>query len=532
MIKPPAGKQATGETANTASVLIVDDEELVRNLLVEALGMEGYQVDTALNGLEALDRLGDQSYDAIITDLAMPKMNGLELIRETNESYPDIPKIIITGAGTLENAIEAVRLGAYDYVKKPLNLGELSLLLNRAIGNRKLVLANREFQVQLEQSNQRLEQRVKERTRELKKSEEKFRGLFENANDAILVVNRRGRFRNCNQSARTMLGYTEDELMEMSLSDTIADYETIWPAIERQLLNRGSVSGLEHQMIRRGGDLIFVENSSTTRLSDKDSVVGYQMFLRDVTIRKHAETEIQRKKEQLERMNRLKDEFIAHLSHELLTPLVPLKGYFSIIRQNIDSPEIITSSVDAAQKDAGRLQRLLENLIDLSQYISGSAILKQLPLEINDPVRRAVEEIRDKAVQKEISIDLELAENLPPVFADQRKIQQIVLNLLSNAVKFTEIKGHIIVKTEQDTKDVLIKVIDSGIGICGEEVPHIFESFYQEDGSTRRKRGGIGIGLAMVKRLVELHCGQVQVHSESGKGSEFTVSLPLDPDPS
>ncbi len=392
---PPDSCDLSAEDLSDIRILLVDDDEMIRQLLHDALTMEGYQATTVQSGEEALQVLQTSTVDVIITDLSMPGMNGLELIRRTNVDHPDVPKIIITGAGTIENAIEAIRIGAYDYIRKPLNLGELWIVLNRAVKNRQLLQSNQEYQRQLQESNQRLEQRVKERTEELMRS------------------------------------------------------------------------------------------------------------------------------------MRLKDNFLSHLSHEILTPLAPLKGYLSIMRQNLDDREAVEESLAAAGKEAARLQNLLEGLIDLSHLVTGEAEVMQMPTDLNECIERAVAVEREGAAKKDLTLSLDLAPDLPRFLADPAKIDQIVANLLTNAIKFSEDGGSVTLTSSRQGSQVCLQVSDSGIGIPLEEQPRIFEAFHQIDGSTRRKHGGIGIGLSLVKQLVELHRGTIELESKAGKGSIFSVRIPL-----
>lgn len=392
---PPGTCDLTDEERSETRVLVVDDDPMIRQLLEEALIMEGFQASTEPGGKEALEALSGGSFDVVITDLSMPGMNGLELIRLTNEGHPHVPKIIITGAGTMEDAIEAIRIGAYDYIRKPLNLGELWVVLGRAVRNRRLVLSNQEFQRQLQESNQRLEQRVRERT------------------------------------------------------------------------------------------------------------------------------------DELTRMMQIKDNFLSHLSHEILTPLAPLKGYLSIMRQCLDDPESLGETLDAARKEASRLQHLLEGLIELSHLVTGRAEVASMPTDLNTCVAEAVKNAEEAAARKAVRVTARLEPDLPPFFADPAKMDKIVANLLGNAIKFSEKGGEVTLVTRCEGTEVCLQVRDSGIGIPEGEQPHVFEAFHQIDGSTRRRYGGIGIGLSLVKQLVELHGGRIELESRPGEETTFTVRIPM-----
>ncbi|MEW6731696.1 MAG: GAF domain-containing sensor histidine kinase [Acidobacteriota bacterium] len=226
-------------------------------------------------------------------------------------------------------------------------------------------------------------------------------------------------------------------------------------------------------------------------------------------------------------VSRLKDEFLNSISHELRTPLTVIIGWGELMALGRLSEEQLNTAVDQINRSSGRLLQLVNSLLDLSKIEQGLLKLDLHETNIHTPVQRAVDENMIEAVTKSIQVRCEFAEQLPTVRIDSLRIQQVVSNLLSNAIKFTAEGGLVVVRSEQRQQHIQVSVIDNGIGIDHAMLPYIFERFRQIDGSTTRKYGGVGIGLSLVKRLIEMHGGMVLVDSELGKGSTFSLMLPL-----
>jgi PAS domain S-box-containing protein len=226
--------------------------------------------------------------------------------------------------------------------------------------------------------------------------------------------------------------------------------------------------------------------------------------------------------------NHLKDEFLATLSHELRTPLNAILGYARLLRSGITSPERQANALRAVERNATALATIVEDVLDVSRIIAGKVRLSIQSVDAPAVVRNAVETIRPAADAKEIRLQTFLDPNAAPISGDPDRLQQIVWNLVSNAVKFTPKGGTVQVRLERVGSHIDLVVSDTGIGINPEFLPHIFERFRQADSATTRERGGLGLGLAIVRHLVELHGGHVEATSDGvGKGSTFRVRLPV-----
>jgi signal transduction histidine kinase/CheY-like chemotaxis protein len=233
-------------------------------------------------------------------------------------------------------------------------------------------------------------------------------------------------------------------------------------------------------------------------------------------------------RKQVERMSEMKDEFLATLSHELRTPLNAILGWAQLLRIKAHDEATFQKGLETIERNANVQARLIEDLLDMSRIISGKVRLDMTAVDPAAFIGAAIETIRPAALAKNIELETELAPDLPHIFGDAGRLQQIIWNLLSNAVKFTPGGGKVSVALEKRSEEIVIRVRDTGIGIEADFLPYIFDRFSQADATTTRRYGGLGIGLAIVKNLVELHGGAVQVSSAGeGQGTTFAVHLPV-----
>jgi CheY-like chemotaxis protein/nitrogen-specific signal transduction histidine kinase len=231
-----------------------------------------------------------------------------------------------------------------------------------------------------------------------------------------------------------------------------------------------------------------------------------------------------------EEANRLKDEFLATISHELRTPLTAILGWATMLRANRLDEESLARAIEIIERNAKNQKQIIEDLLDVSRIITGKLRLKIQPVELASLIEATVESLRPAAAAKEVRLQKILDSDCDPVSGDPARLQQIIWNLISNAIKFTPAGGQVQISLVRIKLHVEINVSDTGQGISREFLPFVFDRFRQADSTTTRKHGGLGLGLAIVRHLVELHGGTVRAESEGeGHGSNFTVTLPLMP---
>ncbi|MEG3839536.1 ATP-binding protein, partial [Microcoleus sp. herbarium14] len=269
----------------------------------------------------------------------------------------------------------------------------------------------------------------------------------------------------------------------------------------------------------------------------QDKVLRWCGTNTDITDRLNAEAERERllarekaARAEAERANRVKDEFLAVLSHELRTPLNPIIGWTKLLRSNCLTPEKQRYALETIERNAKLQTQLIEDLLDVSGILQGKVSLNIVPVDLAGAIGPAIETVRLSAEVKSIQICTEFAPDIGSVLGDAARLQQVVWNLLSNAVKFTSPGGKIAVKLDRIDTDAQITVTDTGKGIEPDFLPYVFDYFRQADSTFTRKFGGLGLGLAIVRHLVELHGGTVKSDSPGeGQGATFTVRIPLMP---
>ena len=302
-------------------------------------------------------------------------------------------------------------------------------------------------------------------------------------------------------------------------------------------LNRGErIDHYETVRVRKDGSRIDVSLSVSPVKDGRGNIIGASKIARDITQQRRHEQEREEllnseraARSAAEHASHLKDEFLATLSHELRTPLNAILGWSQLLGMNPDKPDL-EQGLDAIQRNARAQTKLIEDLLDMSRIISGKVRLDVQWMDLAGVIDAAVDAVRPAAEAKGIRLRKILDPHAGPVSGDPTRLQQVIWNLLTNAIKFTPRAGKVDVLLERVNSHLEITVHDSGIGIKPDFLPLVFDRFRQVDSSTTREHGGLGLGLSIVKQLVELHGGTVRAKSAGeGEGATFIVSLPLAP---
>lgn len=359
-----------------------------------------------------------------------------------------------------------------------------------------------------------------------------YREIFSHSKEAIAIVDPDGVYLQQNGAHFTLLGYADNDLE----GKTPAIYlgEKTFQTILNQLRETGEYSG-EAICRTKGGEERNIELSVFTMRSGLGEPLCYISIKRDITARKRTEEKLAQllvrertARADAEKANRLKDEFLATLSHELRTPLNAVIGWSRILKSGRLDSESSIHAIEVIERNAWAQKQIIEDILDVSRVITGKLQLHLGPVDLVSVVNAALDAVRPALEAKEIRIETSYQQGLKAIAGDADRLQQVVWNLLSNASKFTPSGGVVGVRVTQDKTYAAIEVSDTGPGIAPEFLPHVFERFRQADGSTTRTHGGLGLGLAIVRHLVELHGGLIGVENGSSrKGAVFTVKLPL-----
>jgi len=377
---------------------------------------------------------------------------------------------------------------------------------------------------------------------ELRRRERELADFIENAAVGLHWVGADGTILWANQAELDLLGYAREEYIGRKITEFHADRDVI-DDILRRLTNRETLHNYEACLRCKDGSVRHVLISSNV-MWEGEKFVHTRCFTRDITERKRAEDELRESRRQLEGLlerersaraeaeqaNRLKDEFLATVSHELRTPLTAILGWAHMLRVKRFDEQSTASALETIERNARAQAQLIDDLLDVSRIITGNLRLDVRQVEPGSFIEAAVEALRPAAEAKGVRIQKVLDTGVVSVAGDPARLQQVVWNLLSNAIKFTPKGGRVEVRLERIDSHIEIAVSDTGDGIGAEFLPHVFERFRQADQKTTRHHGGLGLGLAIVRHLVELHGGTVKADSPGeGQGATFVVKLPVVP---
>jgi len=334
-----------------------------------------------------------------------------------------------------------------------------------------------------------------------------YRALFERGADAVIVADDGGTILEANPAACELLGHSVGEIVGSSVTDIVQRGASETRSLWEQFAHEGTQRG-ELELARADGTSIPVEYNAV-----RDIVPGRHVsVLRDIRARREVE--------------RFRDEILATITHELRTPLQAILGWADVLDGESDPAEI-AHGLERIATNARTQARLVEDLLDLSRISRGKIAIERRPIDVAVLIRNALETAVDRAEGKGVELVVEIDPDMPALDADPHRIQQVVWNLATNAVKFTPRGGRVRVRAQHAGDTVCIEVSDTGVGIPPEEQERVFEPFGQIGSRSTRREGGLGLGLAISRHLVERHGGRIDVEREGrGKGSTFRVVLP------
>lgn len=391
----------------------------------------------------------------------------------------------------------------------------------------------------------------------LRQSEERLRLLVESVPDyAIYMLGPNGEVTTWNSGAQNLKGYTAAEIIgrNYALFFTEEDVRAGKPVRELEIARSEGRFEEEGLRVRKSGAR-FLANVVLTPIRDAHGELrGFAKVTRDLSSRVAAEeitralareqaaraaaetTEtILRKSEQrlmeavkrAEEANRIKDEFLGTVSHELRTPLSAILGWSSILRSNQTDP-VVSKAVEVIHRNAVAQSKIVDDILDVSRIIAGNLRLELKPVDLVAIANEAMEVVRPAAAVKQLELELAIEQTDALLVADPERLRQVIWNLLSNAVKFSEDGGQVVLRIEKIAGKIALSVSDTGRGIHPDFLPFVFDRFRQADGSSTRRTGGLGLGLSIVRHLVELHGGQVDAASNGlGQGATFRILLPV-----
>ena len=470
----------------------------------------------------------EQNPDCVLLDYDLPDTNGLDVLKKINPDAldPAFPVILLTGAGNEKLAVRAIKDGAQDYlVKGKITSEELSLTIRNAVE----IFSLRRRQRQSEDS--------------LLQYAEILKIGAEITEFAICEIDYKTNINRISKEAAALFGLGDSEMSvprEAVHATFHPDEREKLAALIKQSLQPDSDGWFasDHRIVLKNGEIRWLSVRKRIffdRTVNPPCPTHGILAAQDITTRKKAESEREKSFErerilrhEAEDANRAKDEFLAMLSHELRSPLNAMLGWTQILEKSDYDREITAKAVEIIARNVRLQNALIEDLLDVSRIISGKMRLESENVSLVSIIRESLDAARPAAEKRLIEIQSNLDAAADEIFGDKHRLQQIIANLLTNAIKFTPESGVISVTLECSDNSANLFIKDSGIGIAPSILPHIFDRFRQADASLKRQFGGLGLGLTIVKYLVELHGGTITAESEGeGKGATFAVKLPL-----
>jgi PAS domain S-box-containing protein len=493
------------------SIMILDDELGIRQTLSIRLQRLGYTVYTAKTYDEYTRLMSD--VDVVFCDIVLTTVSGLDALKWTRHYYPNSPVVMITAKPSLESAIEAVRLGAFDYLTKPINFTLMQLTLDRAVQHRRLLLDKIRLEKENEAYRTRLEGRVVEQTLALRESQESLKVLTNTMADAVFSLSIPDyQILYTNQAVFDIFGYQPQELEGQAFARLYGSqkYFSLFSAKQVAAIAAGHTQmRIELPLLKKDGSPVITEIVSTFVYGVEGELERMISVVRDITQRSF---------------------LLGVVAHELRGPLSLVAGFAEALHEvgDLDSAQL-TKYLSIINNNTTHVLRMLNELLDVTQIELGSVSLKIEPVNLANLIQSLHTDYSFMAEKKGIALTSKLAEEALFCRCDKTKIGQVIANFIDNAIKYSHANSTIEISGKLKSKSVWVGVKDEGLGIKPEEFQYLFKGFGHNKISSRPTGGekSTGLGLIICKNIIDAHGGEIGVESVPNHGSTFWFLLPL-----
>ena len=484
------------------NILIIDDEKGLRLGAQRLLEEEGYIVETAESGKTGIHLGISKNYDVAVIDLKMPDIDGLEVLKQIKLTRPNTVCFIATAFASYDTAIQSTRLGAFGYIPKPFTPEELIYQVELGVKQRKLII-----------ESERLKKESEENLLEIAYEKSRLNAIIKSISDGVLVINRVGEVVYFNYAALKFLNISELKIGDMAiqrLPEKIIEIIKNILSADKVLLKTYSI-----QIELLPNNELVIEAACTPVPHPDGSIAGVVIVLSNIT--------------QFKKIEQIKSQFVSMVAHELKTPLSAVQGFLNIL---LDDSIVVDKEKekDYLKRSVVRLNNLKELVNDLLDISRMELKTKQREIEeihLHEILHNTVQLLELELKKKNISLVSTIEKDLPLIKADQNEITRIFTNLLSNAIKYNKIGGKIIIDIFTKKNYISIRIKDTGIGMREEEQKKLFNEFYRIKNDLTRGISGTGLGLTIVKRIVDSYHGKIEVESIYGEGTTITVILPI-----
>jgi signal transduction histidine kinase/CheY-like chemotaxis protein len=530
------------ESVPKERVLIADDMTDILDLCKRILTREGYEVEGVGNGFEAIELAKKAHFDLFLTDIMMPGLKGLETAQAIREILPECVIVVMTGFGTMDTAIQALRLGFSEFVVKPFRPQDLQSAINRALEKERLRRENERLNalVPLFELSKAMMATVEQDELAAQVLQTACSELDADVGVLMLLDQDPGRLRIRATSCENGKDILEDcvdgvlsaseRLLEEREQVLVQAREDVPPTMSELMECLGAGSLLFNPLLAMDtsvGALVLTKAATSPRFAPGDSELLSVLCGQAAVALQNASLfeEIQRAYRELQKLDHMKSEFINIAAHELRTPLAILMGHADLLENDITDP---TTKVrlQIILRNALRLRGLIDALLDLRHLQTGQARVRITHFDIGDLIDEVLSDFRPTSEGKEIQVSVNVQPGLPSVQSDREKLQYALTNLVDNAIRFTPSGGTVGVTVGEHEDELHVAVWDTGVGIAKEEYERIFRPFYQVEDSLTREHEGMGVGLSIAKELIELCGGRIWVESVPAQGSRFTFTIP------
>ncbi len=517
-------------------VLVVDDSQPIREFIVQALAKQGGFVTLeASDGIEGLEMALADPPDLIMLDLEMPRLDGFQVVDALRAQQTDIPIILITSHGSEAIAVEFFRKGVKDYLSKPFTAEEMYAAIERALTEARLRREKEELTRHLAVANQQLRRRIQEmdalyRVGKSVTSLLSREQLLERILDAVFYIIGA-------EEATLMLVDEESGKLRRELHRQRVPGE-VQPPAGRSVEELATDAARKRGVTATGamlsaplqvGDRVIGVLGVGNRVSNRPFSGHDRQLLLALADYAAIAIENARLYDEVRQADRAKSEFVSFVAHELRTPMTSIRGYADMLIKEMCGPLTPQQAqfIRTVRNNVVRMQVLVSDLQDVSRIETGHLRLEMKPTDLAETLQDALQATQGQIEDRAQHLAVNLPDDLPPVHADPARLAQILINLLSNAYKYTPEGGHIRVRAWLQDGYVHCAVTDTGIGISPEDQARLFTKFFRSENPAAREMPGTGLGLCIVKNLVELHGGEIEVESQLGQGTTFAFTIPV-----
>jgi signal transduction histidine kinase len=473
-------------------VLVVDDEVRIQEACQRLLTQEGCDVELAANGIKGLKMIEEKHFDIILLDLMMPGMSGLEVLKDVKSRHPDTVVIIITGYATLEHSIETMKKGAFDFLSKPFSPQELRIVISKAI----------EFIRTLQ---------------DIATEKSRMRVMINTLSNGVLTTDNQKRVALANPAFLKMISCSKISVIGHNVSELIKDSRLL--DIIDQAINQPEDTFAE-----------ITDEITLPRFKEKDDIIiGVRSIpFRDRLNRNLGSVTVFNDITVLKKVDQLKSNFVSMVAHEIKSPLNSILMQLNVVLDGL-AGELTQKQKEILQKSSDRIKsvtKLSTELLDLSKIESGLINQEREQLDLIELIKGQMAFYRDKADSKSIHLTMKKTKPEIWIMGNRINMEEVISNLISNAIRYSPNDGKINVWADEKSDFAKIVVSDTGFGIPQNELEHIFDRFFRVKNEKTRYINGTGLGLAIVKSIVEAHHGTIEVISDEGKGTTFSVLIP------